>query len=358
MQLEQKVRLLTVLKEHMGQASQIRQVRCDVPLARHTSFRIGGPADVFVEPDTVDELRAVVSVVRAEQLPLFILGGGTNLLISDHGVRGVVVKLGGNFNYTVWQEQGEQEEQKALTQGRQVRVGASHSLGRFVREAVRKGYAGVEFAEGIPGSIGGGLLMNAGAFGGELSQVVESIQGVDQTAHVVSLAGDSLGFGYRRTGLPAGLIVTEIVLRLHRQPTDNLTAAMQQAQAKRHKRQPHGYPNAGSIFKNPSGTSAGRLIEAAGLKGTACGQAQVSPQHANFIVNTGRARAADVKQLMEQMQRTVWATHQVWLEPEIRLVGDWPESEEPLPRVSLQREGCDESYGRELQWLRRGEEVG
>ena len=327
MQPEQKARLLAVLKEHIGQASQIR---CDVPLARYTSFRIGGLADVFVEPDTLDELRAVVSAIRTEPLPLFLLGGGTNLLISDNGVRGVVVKLGGGFNYTVWQE----EERKTLAQGRQVRVGATHSLGRFVREAVRRGYAGVEFAEGIPGSIGGGLLMNAGAFGGELSQVVESIQGVDQTAHVLSLAGDSLGFGYRRTGLPAGLIVTEIVLRLHRQPTDNLTKAMQQARAKRHTGQPHGYPNAGSIFKNPSGISAGRLIEAAGLKGAAYGQAQVSPQHANFIVNTGGARAADVKQLMERIQRRVWATHQVWLEPEIRLVGDWPGSEESrLPSV-------------------------
>ena len=333
MRPEQKARLLTVLKEHVS------LVRCDVTLARHTSFRIGGPADVFVEPDTIDELRAVVNVVRAEQLPLFILGGGTNLLISDHGVRGVVVKLGGGFNYTVWQkqdEQNEQDEHPALAQ-RQVRVGAGHSLGRFVREAVRKGYAGVEFAEGIPGSIGGGLLMNAGAFGGELSQVVESIQGVDQTAHVVSLAGDSLGFAYRRTGLPAGFIVTEIVLRLHRQQTGNLTQAMQQAQAKRHKGQPHGYPNAGSIFKNPAGTHAGRLIEAAGLKGTVYGQAQVSPQHANFIVNTGGARAADVKQLMEHVQRMVWTRSQMWLEPEIRLVGDWPESEEScLLSASLQ----------------------
>jgi UDP-N-acetylmuramate dehydrogenase len=328
-QPERKARLLTVLKEHIREHT--RKVRCDVPLARYTSFRIGGPADVFVEPDTLDELQAVVSVVRAEQLPLFILGGGTNLLISDNGVRGVVVKLGGGFNYTAWEEPEEPEEpegSKAFAQVRQVRVGAGHSLGRFVREAVRKGYAGVEFAEGIPGSVGGGLLMNAGAFGGELSQVVEAIQGVDQTADIASLAGPSLGFAYRRTALPAGFIVTEILLRLRRQQADHLRAAMQQAQAKRHAGQPHGYPNAGSIFKNPAGTYAGRLIEAAGLKGTVCGQAQVSQQHANFIVNTGGARAAEVKQLMEQVQRTVWATHQVWLEPEIRLVGDWPDSEE------------------------------
>ncbi len=327
---ERKAGLLTVLKEHIREHT--RKVRCDVPLARYTSFRIGGPADVFVEPDTLDELRAVVSVVGAEQLPLFILGGGTNLLISDNGVRGVVVKLGGGFNYTAWEEQ---EEQEAFVQ---VRVGAGHSLGRFVREAVRKGYAGVEFAEGIPGSVGGGLLMNAGAFGGELSQVVEAIQGVDQAGHVVSLAGHSLGFAYRRTALPAGCIVTEILLTLRRQQADRLRAAMRQAQAKRHTGQPHGYPNAGSIFKNPAGTYAGRLIEAAGLKGTACGQAWVSHQHANFIVNTGGARAAEVKQLMEQMQRTVWAIHQVWLEPEIRLVGDWPDSEEShLPSVSPQK---------------------
>ena len=309
MQAEQKKWLLTLL------ADQVSQVRYDVALARYTSFRIGGPADIFVEPRTLAELQAVVRLVGAERLPLFILGGGSNLLVSDAGIRGVVVKLGKGFNYSVWSEPRAEQ--------RRVRVGAGRSLGRFVRETVDRGYAGVAFAEGIPGSVGGGLLMNAGAFGGELGQVVETILGVDHAAQVVCLAAEQLSFGYRCTGLPVGFIVAEICFRLQRQESVRLRAAMHQAQIKRQNGQPHGYPNAGSIFKNPPGAYAGHLIELAGLKGSHCGQARVSERHANFILNTGGARAAEVKRLMEHVQRTVWDAQQVWLEPEIRLAGDW-----------------------------------
>jgi UDP-N-acetylmuramate dehydrogenase len=322
-QAERKKRLLRLLTD------QVCQVRSDVGLARYTSFRIGGPADIFVEPRSLAELQAVVRLVRDERLPLFILGGGSNLLVSDAGIRGVVVRLGRGFNYSVWSEpRAEQTE-------RRVRVGAGRSLGRFVREAVDKGYAGVAFAEGIPGSVGGGLLMNAGAFGGELSQVVETIRGVDRTARVVCLGAEQLGFGYRRTGLPVGFIVAEICFRLHHQEPARLRVAMHRAQTKRHAGQPHGYPNAGSIFKNPPGAYAGRLIELAGLKGTRCGRARVSEQHASFILNTGGARAAEVKRLMEHVQRTVWAAQQVWLEPEIRLVGDW-ERDRGGPSLAVQ----------------------
>ena len=311
MQAERKNRLLRLLSDH------VCQVRRDVMLARYTSFRIGGPADIFVEPHSLDELQAVVGLVRAEGLPLFVLGGGSNLLVSDAGIRGVVVKLGKGFNYSRWSESG------ADRTVRRVRVGAGRSLGRFVREAVAKGYAGVTFAEGIPGSVGGGLLMNAGAFGGELSQVVEMIRGVDRAARVVCLSAEQLGFDYRRTALPPDFIVAEIGFRLSPQEPARLGTAMRRAQTRRRTSQPHGSPNAGSVFKNPPGAYAGRLIELAGLKGARCGKARVSEQHANFILNTGGARAAEVKRLMEHVQRTVWAAHQVWLEPELRLVGDW-----------------------------------
>lgn len=311
MRAEQKKRLLTLL------TGQVSQVRCDVALSRYTSFRIGGPADIFVEPHSLAELQAVVRLVRAERLPLFLLGGGSNLLVSDAGIRGVVVKLGKGFNYSVW------SAPRAEQDARRVRVGAGRSLGRFVRETVDKGYAGVAFAEGIPGSVGGGLLMNAGAFGGELSQAVEMIQGVDRAARVVCLAAGHLGFSYRHSRLPAGFIVAEICFCLRRQDPARLRVAMHRAQTKRQSGQPHGSPNAGSIFKNPLGGYAGRLIELAGLKGARCGQARVSERHANFILNAGGARAAEVKRLMEYVQRAVWDARRVWLEPEIRLVGDW-----------------------------------
>lgn len=290
------------------------RVRFDVPLARYTSFRIGGPADALAEPATLAELQALLTLLHQEAVPFFLLGGGTNILVSDKGVRGVVIRLGEGFKYSRWEERGDSAR---------VQVGAGGSLGRFVREAVSKGYGGIEFAEGIPGSVGGGLLMNAGAFGGELSVVVEAIAGVSPEGQRLCLPGDALGFAYRHTALPPRFIVVEVVFRLRRADPAQLVERMRQAQRKRQQTQPHGYPNAGSIFKNPPGTYAGRLIEAAGLKGLSVGGAQVSEQHANFIVNTGGARAAEVRQLMDQIQRVVWETSHVWLEPEIRFVGEW-----------------------------------
>lgn len=305
MQAELQERLISLLGE---------RVRFAVPLARHTSFRVGGPADVFAAPDNLQELQTLVALLRQESIPCFLLGGGTNILVSDKGVRGVVLKLGEGFNYACWEEGEETAQAKA---------GASRSLGRFVREAIGKGYGGMEFAEGIPGSVGGGLLMNAGGFGGELSHVVEAISGVCQDGNLMHLPGEVLGFAYRCTDLPPGFIITEIEFRLRRGQQEHMHEAMRRAQHKRQHTQPHGHPNAGSIFKNPPGTYAGRLIEAAGLKGLAVGCARVSEQHANFIVNTGGARATEVKQLMEQIQYLVWEKNRVWLEPEVRLVGEW-----------------------------------
>jgi len=290
------------------------RVRFSFSLARHTSFRIGGPADVFAEPDTLDELQALIAMLYAEAVPCFLLGGGTNILVSDKGVRGVVMKLGAGFNYARWAEASDEAT---------VHVGAASSLGRFVRAAVRKGYRGVEFAEGIPGTVGGGLLMNAGAFGGELSAVVVAITGVHRDGTSERLLGEALGFAYRRTGLPSQFVVTEVEFHLTRGQVEEIAAVMTKAQHKRQKTQPHGYPNAGSIFKNPPGTYAGRLIEDVGLKGQVQGRAQVSEQHGNFIVNTGGASAADVRLLMDQIQQKVWKKTNIWLEPEVRLVGDW-----------------------------------
>ena len=292
-------------------------VRFDVGLAGYTSFRIGGPADIFVEPNTLEELQALMGLVTEYGLPCFLLGGGTNILISDRGVRGVVIRLGRGFDYAEWKTRPEQ------TQTVQVRVGAGRSLGRFVREAARKGYGGLEFAEGIPGRVGGGLLMNAGAFGGELSAVVETVTGVTRTGQSLRFSNSSVGFAYRTTALPPQFIVSEVVFRLSQKPPAGITAAMQQARAKRQRSQPHGYPNAGSIFKNPPGRYAGRMIEAVGCKGSRQGQAQVSEQHANFIVNTGGATASQVWSLIEQVQRQVWQEERVWLEPEVRRVGEW-----------------------------------
>lgn len=284
------------------------------PLSRHTSFRIGGPADLFVTVASVPELQAVLRACREHAVPVFFLGGGTNLLVSDRGVRGAVVKLGRPFDFVEWAVDDD---------GADVRVGAAVPFKRLVYHAVAAGLAGLEFAEGIPGTVGGGLLMNAGAFGGEIGDVVETIEAVSEDGEALALPRATLDFRYRKLELPRATVLTAVRLRLRRGDPAVLAAKVADAKAKRDRRQPKGRPNAGSIFKNPKGAYAGTLIEAVGLKGARLGGAMVSERHANFIVNLGGARASDVKGLIDLARRAVRLRHGIDLEPEVKLVGDW-----------------------------------
>jgi UDP-N-acetylmuramate dehydrogenase len=284
------------------------------PLARHTSFRIGGPADLFIEVASVPELQAVLRTCRAHAYPVFFLGSGSNLLVSDRGVRGAVLKLGKAFDFIAW-------EMSATDAA--LRVGAAVPFKRLVRETVAAGLDGLQFGEGIPGTIGGGLMMNAGAFGGEIGQVVEALETVTEDGAALLLPRARLSFGYRRLELPARAIITAVQLRLVCGRAPELGAAVRDARERRERHQPRGHPNAGSIFKNPSGTHAGRLIEEVGLKGARLGGACFSERHANFIVNLGGARASDVKGLMDLATRAVRQRLGVELEPEVRLVGEW-----------------------------------
>ncbi|MCC6850213.1 MAG: UDP-N-acetylmuramate dehydrogenase [Deltaproteobacteria bacterium] len=288
--------------------------RLGEPLGRHTSFRIGGPADVFVEVASVPELAGVLAACAAHAAPVFFLGGGTNLLVSDRGARGVVVKLGRPFDFVEWQLAGDAPR---------LRAGAAVPFKRLAMQTVAEGLAGLEFGEGIPGTIGGGLLMNAGAFGGEIGRAVDAIEVVTERGDAVVLSREQLGFAYRRLELPMRAIVTAVRLRLARGEPAALAARILEAKARRDRLQPKGHPNAGSIFKNPPGAPAGKLLEAVGLKGARLGNAMVSLRHANFIVNLGGARAADVKGLMDLATRVVRQRLGVELEPEVRLVGDW-----------------------------------
>jgi UDP-N-acetylmuramate dehydrogenase len=290
------------------------RVRFDEPLSRHTSFRIGGPADVWVEVADAEEIRRVQLIAAAADLPLFVLGGGTNVLVSDRGVRGIVVHLGRSLACLAWRVNGH---------GLHVCAGAALPLKKLVTEAIARDLTGLEFAEGIPGTVGGGLLMNAGAFGGEIGNIVEYVDGVDACGEPQRLPRAALRFGYRHFDLPPRFIVTRLEFLLH--PGDPLAirAKRDDARGRREAHQPLGYPNAGSIFKNPPGQFAGCLLDAVGMKGERCGGAMVAPQHANFIVNAGGATAADVHALMSEGARRVWECRGVRLEPEIKLVGDW-----------------------------------
>ncbi len=291
-----------------------RRARPGEPLARHTSFRVGGPAELLVLPESADELADVLARAAAAQATVTLLGGGSNVLVGDGGIAGVVVKLGRGFAHVDWDVRED---------GASVRAGASAQLGRLARMAVARGLAGLEFAEGIPGTVGGALFMNAGAYGGDLSAVVEAVEGVDPAVGLRTFGGDALTFRYRRTELPAGFVVTAVRFALRRVDTGALRRRMDEVRTHRVAAQPRGQASAGSIFKNPPGHHAGRLIEAAGLKGARAGGARISRRHANVIVNEGGARAGDVQALVELAQRVVWERNGVWLEPEVRLVGSW-----------------------------------
>jgi UDP-N-acetylmuramate dehydrogenase len=286
------------------------RIRAAMPLADLTSFRIGGPADLFVNVEDETELMHAKAAAYRAGVPCFCLGAGTNLLVSDRGMRGLVVRLGDGFG-------------KIKIDDTKVVAGAGAAFGALVEAVVDRGLEGLEFGEGIPGSVGGGLVMNAGAFGGEIAKVVTLVHGVTEAGEALALTKDDVKFAYRRTELPNRFIITRVDFELAHGDRERLMARVSELKAKRASRQPRGVPNAGSIFKNPPGNFAGKLLEGAGLKGTRLGGAAFSDQHANFIVNLGGAQAADVRALIDMARNKVKEQSGVWLEPEVRLVGDW-----------------------------------
>jgi len=292
---------------------------CDHPLARYTSFRIGGPADILLIPCSSQVLAQALAESSRLSIAVTKIGGGTNILVSDAGVRGLVIRLGREFDYRRWSD----ADDGSVT----VEVGASSRLSKLVRECVERGLSGLEFAAGIPGSVGGGALMNAGAFGGELADAIVSVDIVDSKGQRSTVPRSRLEFSYRRLALDGDVVIISIRFRLLRAAVGKLRRVVESVQAKRRRKQPLGFPNAGSVFKNPAGLFAGRLIEQAGLKGETMGRAQISTDHANFIVNLGGATAANVHGLMSLVQDAVWKRSGVWLEPEVRLIGEWDEAE-------------------------------
>jgi UDP-N-acetylmuramate dehydrogenase len=286
------------------------RVRAAMPLAELTSFRIGGPADLFVNVEDESELMHAKAAAYRATVPCFCLGAGTNLLVSDRGMRGLVVRLGDGFA-------------KIKIDDMKVVAGAGAAFGTLVEVVVDRGLEGLEFGEGIPGTVGGGLVMNAGAFGGEIAKVVTLVHGVTEAGDAIALTKDEVKFAYRRTELPQRFVITRVDFELAHGDRERLMERVAELKAKRASRQPRGVPNAGSIFKNPPGNFAGKLLEGAGLKGTRLGGAAFSDQHANFIVNLGGAQAAEVLALIDMARNKVKEQSGVLLEPEVRLVGDW-----------------------------------
>ena len=281
------------------------------PMARHTTFRIGGPADYFVELGSIEQIRAAIQVCREENLPWFVLGRGSNLLVSDKGYRGVILSIYKDF-------------QKTEIQGETVTVQAGVRLTTLSGKVLDASLTGLEFASGIPGTIGGAVVMNAGAYGGEMKDIVRKVTVLDQDGEVRTLTCGEMQFGYRTSlAKKKGYIVLGAELTLKQGEKEKIRGEMQALKAKRIEKQPLEFPSAGSTFKRPEGYFAGKLIMDAGLRGAAVGGAQVSEKHCGFVVNTGNATAADVRELMRQVQGKVQEQFGVHLEPEVRFLGEF-----------------------------------
>lgn len=277
---------------------------------RHTSVRIGGPADVFVEASCEADVVAVRKVATQTRTPLRVLGSGSNVLISDQGVRGIVLHLGRRFR-------------EIHFDGDRVRAQAGASLPRLAKMAADHGLSGIEFGGGIPGTVGGAIVMNAGAHGSDIAAITERVHVVDPSSQLVEFTVEQMGFAYRQSRLSGDYdsIVVAGEFRLKPDDPEAIRERMHEFALRRRQTQPLGMPSSGSVFKNPPGDYAGRLVEAAGLKGTREGQAMVSEAHGNFIVNCGGATASDVLRLIERVRQQVHSQFGVRLQLEVELVG-------------------------------------
>lgn len=284
----------------------------DEPMARYTSLRVGGSADVILQPQTVEELGNMVLFFRESGYPFLVAGNWTNLLVRDGGYRGAVVVMKA-LRRIDWQD----EDSQTL-----VAAQAGVSLAELVRLASERSLAGMAFCAGIPGSVGGAVVMNAGAFGNEIKDVLHGATMMNDRGEVRECQRRELSFAYRKLDLPAGSIIVSAVFRLEKGDREAIRRQMDEIIDKRKQKHPLDYPSAGSIFKNPPGQPAGRLIEAAGLKGLQIGGARISEKHGNFIINAGNATASDILALIERIQKEVLAQTGISLETEVRIVGE------------------------------------
>ncbi|MEW6723327.1 MAG: UDP-N-acetylmuramate dehydrogenase [Bacillota bacterium] len=282
------------------------------PMSRHTSFRIGGPAELLALPETAGELTLILTAAREEGVPVLVIGNGSNLLVRDGGLRGLVIRTSRLNHLTV----------DPAAEGR-VSCGAGLLLVELANRAQQLGLAGLEFAGGIPGSVGGAVVMNAGAYGGEMKDVVSRVRAVSADGQERCFSREEMGYGYRTSILQeSGWAVTEASFRLTPGDPQAIKEKMAELNRQRAEKQPLEHPSAGSVFRRPPGRYVGPMIEEAGLKGLTIGGAQVSPKHAGFIVNIGGATAADVLALIEEIRRVIRERYGVDLETEIKIVGE------------------------------------
>ena len=286
-------------------------VRQQEPMAAHTTFRVGGPADVFVTVSEEEQLRKILKYLDLTGWSYFLLGCGSNLLVSDRGYRGVVIRLDGAFG-------------GVRVDGRRITAGSSALLSQVARAACENSLCGLEFASGIPGSVGGGVRMNAGAYGGEMAQVVRTVRVMYKDGSIMELDNNTMEFGYRSSVLKdRPYVVLDVTMELEEGKKEEILERMKELAARRREKQPLEYASAGSTFKRPEGYFAGKLIMDAGMRGARIGGARVSDKHCGFIINDGTATAADLAELIEEVTETVKEKFGVRLEPEVIFLGDF-----------------------------------
>ena len=285
-------------------------IRTEEPMSKHTTFRIGGAAEVFAAPDA-RELPQLLAMAKGADVPVTVIGNGSNLLVGDRGIAGLVIEIGERMS-------------EVRIEGTILVAGAGALLSKAAQTAAAAGLGGLEFAAGIPGSVGGAVVMNAGAYGGEMKNVLQSVKVLTEEGELLSLAAAELELGYRHSCVPERkYIVVEATMELSAKPEEEIRACMAELRAKRAEKQPLEYPSAGSTFKRPEGYFAGKLIMDAGLRGYTVGGAQVSEKHCGFVINKGDATAADVRQLMQDVHDRVKEQFDVELEPEVKMIGSF-----------------------------------
>lgn len=286
-----------------------QHIAIDVPMKNHTSFKIGGPADMLITPSSIDDIQHAYSVLRARGIPITLMGNGSNILVSDLGIRGAVVKISETFKGI------ERQGNFLIAQG-----GAL--LSTLANRAYSEGLGGFEWASGIPGTVGGAVFMNAGAYGGEMKDVVHAITVLNRDGHILRLTRDLLTFDYRSSSVQErDLVVISVELELTPRNQEDIKVLMDDFNEKRTTKQPLSMPSAGSTFKRPEGYFAGKLIEDSGLRGFRYGDAMISTLHCGFVVNAGEATCAQVTTLIQTVQKIVLDLQGVELQPEIRMIG-------------------------------------
>ena len=287
------------------------KVLFEEPMSSHTTFRIGGPAEVFLMPESYEQIRSALALCREEGVPYFVLGNGSNLLVSDSGYRGVIIQMDRNM--------GDIE-----LKGTEIRACAGALLSSVAAAARKASLTGFEFAGGIPGTLGGAVVMNAGAYGGEMKDVLREVTVMTKEGDIRVIPSDRLELGYRTSIIKkAGYLVLEAVISLEKGDPQAIQEKTKELASKRTEKQPLDYPSAGSTFKRPEGYFAGKLIMDSGLRGFRVGGAQVSEKHCGFVINTGGATAKDVKELMDHVIRTVKENYNITLEPEVKFLGEF-----------------------------------